>query len=494
MMICSKIGADCPYPIARDNELIFVMMPFKNSLTVYDAIEQAVKGIEGKNFRCERADDRYTNLSIWYDRICKNIRRAKYCIVDTTGRNPNVFYELGFAHALEDTRAIVITQEMEDAPFDIVDMNRIVYTEKNIPDLRDHIKEAILSLEGREVEEGYANKSSDEVILDVKAQLRAEEERSSKFKNELLESEKREKELKEQIQRLESIKQDPMQEARNRIIEYEKSIAELRTRLKLTEKDKKETIEALNKELEEKEKKLKSLEEKYENRDEAEISEDLLDEAKKRSEAVKWFNKAYYAAESGNIQQSIELYTKAIELDLNYAKAYNNRGNSWAKLGEYEKAIVDHTKAIELDPNYAKVYYNRGISYNYLEEYEKAIADYAKAIELDPKLEIAYLNLSELFICSSNFEKSIDTISGVSQILTNEKDVAICCLLECIARKMLDLDMTECEKRFSELMEKEFSTTWSFDELEAWLQSAEIPKEKEKYIVEKMKEIKQHRS
>jgi hypothetical protein len=47
--------------------------------------------------------------------------------VDTTGRNPNVFYELGFAHTLSNTKAIIITQNIEVAPFDIAEINHIYY-------------------------------------------------------------------------------------------------------------------------------------------------------------------------------------------------------------------------------------------------------------------------------------------------------------------------------------------------------------------------------
>ena len=51
-------------------------------------------------------------------------------------------------------------------------------------------------------------------------------------------------------------------------------------------------------------------------------------------------------------------YTKAIELNPNYAAAYNNRGNSKNKIKDYKGAKADYTKAIELKPNYTKGYGN----------------------------------------------------------------------------------------------------------------------------------------
>jgi tetratricopeptide (TPR) repeat protein len=69
-------------------------------------------------------------------------------------------------------------------------------------------------------------------------------------------------------------------------------------------------------------------------------------------------------------ERAIEDYNKTIELDPNYAEAYNNRGNAYSGLKEYERAIEDYNKTIELDPNYAKAYTNRELARNKLKEQE----------------------------------------------------------------------------------------------------------------------------
>ena len=162
-LFCSKIGAECPHRLIKDNKYVFVMMPFKKFDSVYDAIKTAVKEAD-KTFKCERSDEKYTNKSIWCNRICINIRKAKFLIVDTTGGNPNVFYELGFSHVIDDTKAIIITQDRDTSPFDILDVNQIEYTEKNFPDLRKKIKNAILTLKKEDDEEERPPKSADEII------------------------------------------------------------------------------------------------------------------------------------------------------------------------------------------------------------------------------------------------------------------------------------------------------------------------------------------
>ena len=52
---------------------------------------------------------------------------------------------------------------------------------------------------------------------------------------------------------------------------------------------------------------------------------------------------------------------------------------AYFKSGEHQKAIDDYSKAIELNPQYAYAYYNRGIAHNDLGEHQKAIDDYYQA-------------------------------------------------------------------------------------------------------------------
>jgi len=100
--------------------------------------------------------------------------------------------------------------------------------------------------------------------------------------------------------------------------------------------------------------------------------------------AEEFYNKgrSYYKLQ--NYHAAIDVYTKAISLDLNIAKVYSNRGIAYGMLGKYELAIDDFTKSIRIDPNYLFAYTNRGRAYYYLESYENAITDYNIAIEIDP--------------------------------------------------------------------------------------------------------------
>jgi len=95
--------------------------------------------------------------------------------------------------------------------------------------------------------------------------------------------------------------------------------------------------------------------------------------------AEEYFNSGYDKAEAYDDYGAISDYTKAIELDPNYAKAYTNRGASKQKAKDYNGAISDFNKAIELDPNDAKTYYNRAISKYYTNDLKGACEDARKS-------------------------------------------------------------------------------------------------------------------
>lgn len=65
-----------------------------------------------------------------------------------------------------------------------------------------------------------------------------------------------------------------------------------------------------------------------------------------------------------------------------FASAYFNRGNVYAKLNDYKAAIVDYSQAIELNDKLAEAYFNRGLVKIYLGKREEGISDLSKAGEL----------------------------------------------------------------------------------------------------------------
>jgi hypothetical protein len=103
---------------------LFVMMPFANDLrAVY---EDHIRVVADKlGITATRADDFFAASSVISD-VWNAIARAQVLIADCTGRNPNVFYELGIAHTLGKP-VILIAQSKDDIPFDIQHIRTILY-------------------------------------------------------------------------------------------------------------------------------------------------------------------------------------------------------------------------------------------------------------------------------------------------------------------------------------------------------------------------------
>ena len=112
-----------PKPTGRSLDL-FVIMPFTEQLRpVYD--DHILKCASKLNLSVARGDDFFTAHSIMGD-IWNAMSAARVIIADCTGRNPNVFYEIGLAHAAGKP-VILITQNSEDVPFDIRHLRYIQY-------------------------------------------------------------------------------------------------------------------------------------------------------------------------------------------------------------------------------------------------------------------------------------------------------------------------------------------------------------------------------
>jgi hypothetical protein len=105
---------------------VFVLMPFADALkSVYE--DHIVKVVKAKDFTVGRADDFFTNGLIIAD-IWAAIKAATLIIADCTGRNPNVFYEIGLAHSLG-RETILISRTLDDIPFDLRQLRVIIYQE-----------------------------------------------------------------------------------------------------------------------------------------------------------------------------------------------------------------------------------------------------------------------------------------------------------------------------------------------------------------------------
>ena len=123
-MFLSKSVFGAPLKQEQFKSDIFMIMPFRERFeAVYrDHIKPM---IETMDLRVIRGDDFFSENAIM-DEIWAAIYYTKMVIAECTERNPNVYYELGIAHAIGKP-SILITQTINDIPFDLRHLRIIVY-------------------------------------------------------------------------------------------------------------------------------------------------------------------------------------------------------------------------------------------------------------------------------------------------------------------------------------------------------------------------------
>jgi nucleoside 2-deoxyribosyltransferase len=100
----------------KPKPFVFTLMPFNESFN--DIWKLGIKETcEKADTYCERVDEQIFEERM-LDRIYNQINKADIIVADMTGKNPNVFYEVGYAHALN-KRVILIIKESDDIPFDL---------------------------------------------------------------------------------------------------------------------------------------------------------------------------------------------------------------------------------------------------------------------------------------------------------------------------------------------------------------------------------------
>jgi hypothetical protein len=104
----------------------FMVMPFGRedlNIVYEDYITPVVT--ETLRLNLQRADEIFGSSPI-IDDILKSIERANLVIADLTGKNANVFYEVGISHALKKP-VLLLAQSTDDVPFDLRHRRVLLY-------------------------------------------------------------------------------------------------------------------------------------------------------------------------------------------------------------------------------------------------------------------------------------------------------------------------------------------------------------------------------
>ena len=131
---CFKIGHQCPHKIDSQRFLFFIGMPFSDQYIdsyhygIKDMLERHGIDVERRIFK---ADEQPSTIDILC-KICKGIQESQYIIINISGRNPNVMFELGLAYGLNKTVFLIKDENSSE----ISDLKGLEYTQySNATDL-----------------------------------------------------------------------------------------------------------------------------------------------------------------------------------------------------------------------------------------------------------------------------------------------------------------------------------------------------------------------
>jgi len=137
------------------------------------------------------------------------------------------------------------------------------------------------------------------------------------------------------------------------------------------------------------------------------------------------------------------LFTAALQAQT--ARQYFRAGEDFTKGNNYKDAIDQFTKAIEMDPDYEKAYISRAQAYSITGEHQKAAEDYDRALVFDEKEEELYYFSGKEWHLHGNNQFALAKLNTALSMKKNFDEVYQ-------VRQAVYMDMGEYEKALEDCL------------------------------------------
>ncbi len=140
----------------------------------------------------------------------------------------------------------------------------------------------------------------------------------------------------------------------------------------------------------------------------------------KKSLEMYW--KGVEETKKGDHKSAINYYEKALEIDSQFAFAWDNLGLSHRKLENYDKALTAYQKSLEIDPNGVMPLQNIAVVYQYKKEYSKAIEAYHKLSLIDKNNPEIFYGIGNIYAFDlKDLEKGLSNMCKAYNLYIEQK-------------------------------------------------------------------------
>ncbi len=112
-------------------------------------------------------------------------------------------------------------------------------------------------------------------------------------------------------------------------------------------------------------------------------------------------------AKQGRIDQAVEAYQQALQLEPTYGVAHYNLGNLFEPQGKLNESMHHFQEAVRILPDFAEAHNNLGNLLAKRDELEGAIQHFRQALELSPGRSGIYLNLANALARQGHLDEAI---------------------------------------------------------------------------------------
>ena len=147
-------------------------------------------------------------------------------------------------------------------------------------------------------------------------------------------------------------------------------------------------------------------------------------ETKPKQAADKLYSQGISALQEDKVEQALEYFNKALQINPGYKMAWAYKGFILKKLGKYEEELRCYDKFIEIDPANEVVWNNRGVTLLSLHKYQESENSFRRAEMLKPKYPETFYNRGILRLETGNYKEALKDFTKSIRLGTAMKENA----------------------------------------------------------------------